>query len=87
MQESMPNQREQYGDTVRLFIDMGCSPRKITLMPFTFINNSMIILRGLIRFFIFKSVFLFRRYSEALLHTASALRQPSYFLCFFVPWL
>jgi hypothetical protein len=40
----MPNPREQYGDTVHLFIDMGRSPRKITLMPFTFINNSMIIL-------------------------------------------
>jgi hypothetical protein len=52
----MPNQREQYGDTVHLFIGTGRSPRKITLMPFTFINNSMIILRGLIWFFIFKSV-------------------------------
>jgi hypothetical protein len=55
-QKPMPNQRKQYGDTVHLFIGMGRSPRKITLMPFTFINNSMIILRGLIRFFIFKSV-------------------------------
>ena len=55
-QKSMPNQREQYGDTVHLFIGMGRSPRKITLMPLTFINNSMIILRGLIWFFIFKSV-------------------------------
>jgi hypothetical protein len=50
------NQHEQYGDTVRLFIGTGRSPCKITLMPFTFINNSMIILRGLIWFFIFKSV-------------------------------
>jgi hypothetical protein len=55
-QKPMPNQREQYGDTVHLFISMGRSPRKITLMPFTFINNSMIILQGLIWFFIFKSV-------------------------------
>jgi hypothetical protein len=55
-QKPMPNQREQYGDTVHLFIGMGRSPRKITLMPFTFINNFMIILRGLIWFFIFKSV-------------------------------
>ena len=55
-QKPMPNQREQYGDTVRLFIGTGRSPCKITLMPFTFINNSMIILRGLIWFFIFKSV-------------------------------
>jgi hypothetical protein len=75
-QKPMPNQHEQYGDTVHLFIGMGRSPRKITLMPFTFINDSMIILRGLIWFFIFKSVSFFRRYSEALLHTASALRQP-----------
>jgi hypothetical protein len=52
----MPSQREQYGDTVRLFIGTGRSPCKITLIPFTFINNSMIILRGLIWFFIFKSV-------------------------------
>jgi hypothetical protein len=55
-QKPMPNQREQYGNTVHLFIGMGRSPRKITLMPFTFINNSMIILRGLIWLFIFKSV-------------------------------
>jgi hypothetical protein len=55
-QEPMPNQREQYGDTVHLFIGTGHSPCKITLMPFTFINNSMIILRGLIWLFIFKSV-------------------------------
>jgi hypothetical protein len=51
-----PNQREQYGDTVRLFIGTGHSPCKITLMPFTFVNNSMVILRGLIWFFIFKLV-------------------------------
>jgi hypothetical protein len=55
-QKPVPNQREQYGDTVHLFIGTGRSPYKITLMPFTFINNSMIILRGLIWFFIFKSV-------------------------------
>jgi hypothetical protein len=52
----MSSQREQYGDTVHLFIGTGRSPCKITLMPFTFINNSKIILRGLIWFFIFKSV-------------------------------
>jgi hypothetical protein len=55
-QKPMPNQREQYRDSVHLFIGMGRSPRKITLMSLTFINNSMIILRGLICFFIFKSV-------------------------------
>ena len=52
----MPNQREQYRITVHLFIGTGRSPCKITLMPLTFINNSMIILRGPIWFFIFKSV-------------------------------
>jgi hypothetical protein len=56
MQKPMPNQREQYRDTVHLFIGTGRSPWKITIMPFTFINNSMITLRGLIWFFIFKSV-------------------------------
>jgi hypothetical protein len=40
----MPNQREQYGSTVHLFIGTGRSPYKITLMPFTFINNSTVIL-------------------------------------------
>jgi hypothetical protein len=55
----MPSQREQYGDTVHLFIGTGRSPCKITLMPFTFINNSIVILRGLIWFFIFKSVSFF----------------------------
>jgi hypothetical protein len=55
-QKQMPSQREQYGDTVHLFIGTGRSPCKITLMPFTFINNFMIILRGLNWLFIFKSV-------------------------------
>jgi hypothetical protein len=73
----MPSQREQYGNTVHLFIGMGRSPCKITLMPFTFINNSIIILRGLIWLFIFKSVSLSRRYAEALLHIASWSSYPS----------
>jgi hypothetical protein len=51
----MPSQREQYENTVHLFIGTGHSPCKITLMSFTFINNS-VILRGLIWLFIFKSV-------------------------------
>jgi hypothetical protein len=55
----MPNQCEQYGNTVHLFIGTGRSPCKITLMPFTFINNYIVILRGLIWLFIFKSVSLF----------------------------
>jgi hypothetical protein len=55
-QKSMPNQCVQYRDIVHLFIGTGRSPWKITIMSFTFINNSMITLRGLIWFFIFKSV-------------------------------
>jgi hypothetical protein len=52
----MPSQREQYGSTVHLFIDTGCSPCKITPMPFTFANNSIVIHRGLNSLFPFKSV-------------------------------
>jgi hypothetical protein len=36
----MPSQREQYGSTVHLFIDAGHSPRKITSMSITFLNDS-----------------------------------------------
>ncbi len=39
----MPSQREQYRDTVHLFIDTGHSPYKITFMPFTSDNNSIVI--------------------------------------------
>jgi hypothetical protein len=35
----MPSQREQYGSTVHLFIDVGRSPRKITSMSITFLNG------------------------------------------------
>jgi hypothetical protein len=55
-QVQMPNQREQYGGTVYLFIGTGHSPYKITFMPFTFDNNSIVIHRGLNSLFIFKSV-------------------------------
>jgi hypothetical protein len=67
----MPSQREQYGSTVHLFIGMGRNPCKITLMPFVFINNSIVILRGLIWLFIFKSVPLFCCHAEAFLLIAS----------------
>jgi hypothetical protein len=46
-QKQMPSQREQYGSTVHLFIGTGRSPCKITPMPFTFANNSIVIHRGL----------------------------------------
>jgi hypothetical protein len=52
----MPSQREQYGSTVHLFIGTGRSPCKITPMPFTFANNSIVTHRGLNSLFIFKSV-------------------------------
>jgi hypothetical protein len=39
-QKQMPSQREQYGSTVHLFIDAGHSPRKITSMSITFLNDS-----------------------------------------------
>jgi hypothetical protein len=68
---SMSSQREQYRNIVHLFIGTGRNPYKITLMPFTFINNSIVILRGLIWLFIFKSVSPFCCHAEAPLHTAS----------------
>ena len=67
----MPSQCEQYRNTVHLFIGTGRSPYKITLMPFTFINNFIVILRGLIWIFIFKSVPLFCCHVEAFLRIAS----------------
>jgi hypothetical protein len=67
----MPSQREQYRSTVHLFIGTGRSPYKITLMPFIFINNSIVTLRGLIWLFIFKSVSPFCCHVEAPLHIAS----------------
>jgi hypothetical protein len=65
----MPSQREQYKDIVHLFIGTGRSPCKITIMPFTFINNPIVILRGLVWLFIFKSVPLFCYHAEAFLRT------------------
>jgi hypothetical protein len=55
-QKRMPNPRDQYGSTVHLFIGTGHSPYKITFMPFTIDNNSIINCRGLNSLFIFKSV-------------------------------
>jgi hypothetical protein len=56
-QKQMPSQREQYRSTVHLFIGTGRSPCKITPMPFTFANNSIVTHLGLNSLFIFKSVF------------------------------
>jgi hypothetical protein len=55
-QKQMPSQREQYRVTVHLFIGAGRNPCKITLMPFTSANNSIIIHRALNSLFIFKPV-------------------------------
>jgi hypothetical protein len=52
----MTSQREQYGGTVHLFIGTRRSPCKITLMPFTFANDSIVIHQGLNSLFPFKSV-------------------------------
>jgi hypothetical protein len=55
-QKQMPSQREQYRSTVHLFIGTGHSPCKITPMPFTFANDSIMTHRGLNSLFPFKSV-------------------------------
>jgi hypothetical protein len=55
-QKQMPSQREQYGGIVHLFIGTGRSPCKITLMPLTFANDSIVIHRGLNSLFPFKSI-------------------------------
>ena len=52
----MSDQREQYRSIVHLFIGTGRSPCKITPMPFTFANDSIVIHRGLNSLFPFKSV-------------------------------
>jgi hypothetical protein len=81
-QKQMPSQSEQYGSTVHLFIGTGHSPCKITPMSFIFANDSIVIHRGINGLFPFKSVPFFCCHAEAPLLVASALRQPSYSLCF-----
>jgi hypothetical protein len=55
-QKQMSSQREQYGSTIHLFICTGDSPCKITPMPFTFANDTIVIHRGVNSLFPFKSV-------------------------------
>jgi hypothetical protein len=55
-QKQMSSQREQYRSIVHLSIDTGRSPCKITPMPLTFANDSIVIHRGLNSLFPFKSV-------------------------------
>jgi hypothetical protein len=81
-QKWTPNQHEQYGGTVHLFIGTGYNPYKITYMPFTFGGNSKVIYRGLNGLFIFKSVPFSANMPKLSCFTASALCQPSYLLSF-----
>jgi hypothetical protein len=55
-QRQMLSQRQQYGSTIHLFIGTRRNPCKITPMPFTSTNNSIVIHRGLDDLFIFKLV-------------------------------
>jgi hypothetical protein len=55
-QKQMPSQHEQCRSTVYLFIGTGRSPCKITPMPFTFANDSIVTHQGLNSLFPLKSV-------------------------------
>jgi hypothetical protein len=77
-EKRMPSQREQYRDTVHLFIDTGHNPYKITFMPFTFDNNFIVVYRGLNSHFILKSVPLFAVTLKLSCSIPSALYQASY---------
>jgi hypothetical protein len=77
---------EPYGVTVHLFIGTRRSSCKITLMPFTFTNNSIVFHRGLNSLFISKSVSLsaiMPKPSCAQLWLCVILRT---LLCFFTRW-
>jgi hypothetical protein len=86
-QKQMPSQREQYGNTVHLFIGTGRSPCKITSRPFAFDNNSIVIYLGLDSLFLFKSVSSFLPSCRSSL-APSFGSAPSFvlFTCFFKPW-
>ena len=83
-QKQMPSQREQYGSTVHLFIGTGRSPCKITPMPFTFANNSIVFHQGLNGLFLFKSVsFFLPTCRSSLAHSFGSV--PSFVLLVFLP--
>jgi hypothetical protein len=100
-QKRMPSQREQYGSIVHLFIGTGRSPCKITPMPFTFANDSIVTHRGLNSLFYFLSRFPFLlscRSSPAhsfgsaptfvffvLLHTVVLIRVLRYLFMYYTP--
>jgi hypothetical protein len=86
-QKQMPSQREQYGNTVHLFIGTGRSPCKITSRPFAFDNNSIVIYLGLDSLFLFKSVSSFLpSYRSSLAHSFGSAPSFVLFPCFFIPW-
>ena len=87
-QKRMPNQREQYGSTVHLFIGTGRSACKITYRPFAFDNNSIVIYRGLDSIFLFKSVSSFLpSCRSSLAHSFGSVRSFVFFPCFFIQWV
>jgi hypothetical protein len=84
----MPSQREQYGNTVHLFIGTGRSPCKITSRPFAFDNNSIVIYLGLDSLFLFKSVSSFLpSCRSSLAHSFGSVPSFVFFPCFFIPWV
>jgi hypothetical protein len=86
-QKQMPSPREQYGNTVHLFIGTGRSPCKITSRPFAYDNNSIVIYLGLDSLFLFKSVSSFLpSCRSSLAHSFGSASSFVLFLCFFIPW-
>jgi hypothetical protein len=79
-QKQMPSQSEQYRSIVHLFIGTGRSPCKITLMPFTFVNDSIVTHRGL------NGLFLLSRFLFLLTCRSSPVRSfsPAPTFVFFV---
>jgi hypothetical protein len=88
MQKRTPSRREQYGNTVHLFIGTGRSPCKITTRPFAFDNNSIVIYLGLDSLFLFKSVSSFLPpCRSSLAHNFGSVPSFVLFPCFFIPWV
>jgi hypothetical protein len=84
----MPSQREQYGNTVHLFIGTGHSPCKITSRPFAFDNNSIVIYLGLDSLFLFKSVSSFLpSCRSSLAHSFGSVPSFVFFPCVFISWV
>jgi hypothetical protein len=83
----MPSPREQYVNTVHLFIGTGSSPCEITIRPFAFDNNSIVIYLGLDSIFLFKSVSSFLPpCRSSLAHSFGSVPSFVLFPCFFIPW-